>query len=87
MQRTFGSKRRHFYIHVEGCIKLIKSAGEEYQVLKRGREYKDCGEKFTVKKGKEEAYHLPYNIKTVGKDIKRGGWKGRLTLLGGKSKF
>ena len=40
-----------------------------------------------MKKSKEEAYHLPYNIKTVGKDIKWGGWKGGLTLLGGKSKF
>ena len=35
-----------------------------------GREYHDCGEEYNVKKGKGKQYHLPYNIKAVGKNIK-----------------
>ena len=30
---------------------FIKSVGEEYQVVKRGREYYGCGEKYNVDKG------------------------------------
>ena len=34
---------------------FIKSAGEEYQVVKRGRECHGCGEENNVEKGKGEA--------------------------------
>ena len=30
--------------------KFIKSVGEEYQVVKRGREYQGCGEEYNVEK-------------------------------------
>ena len=32
--------------------KFIESVGEEYQVVKRGREYHICGEGYNVRKGK-----------------------------------
>ena len=32
------------YAQQQGCIKFIKSVGEEYQVVKMGREYLGCGE-------------------------------------------
>ena len=67
------------------CIKfIIKSVGEEYQVVKWVKEYQGCGEEYNVKKGKQ--YHLFYDIEAVGKIIigKRG--KGR-TFWGRKSKF
>ena len=45
----------------QGCIKfliphcwgggLLKPAGEEYQVLKKGREYHGCGEEYNADKG------------------------------------
>ena len=54
---------------IQGFIKF-KTVGEEYQVVKRGREYRACGEEYNVGKGKQ--YHLLYNIKAVGKNIKRG---------------
>ena len=56
-----------------GGREFIKSAGEEYQVVKRGREYYGCGEKYNVDKfGKGKQYHLSYNIEAVGKNIKWG---------------
>ena len=57
-----------------GCIKFlippggefIKSVGEEYQVVMRGREYQGCGEEYkSDKKAKGKQYHLPYYIKAV----------------------
>ena len=39
---------------------FIKSVGEEYQVVKRVREYHGCGEVYNVdKNGKLKQYHLP----------------------------
>ena len=35
--------------------KFIKSVGEEYQVVKRKREYHGCGEEYNMEKGKGEA--------------------------------
>ena len=32
----------------EGKEKFIKSVGEDYQVVKRGSEYHDCGEEHNV---------------------------------------
>ena len=49
--------------------KLMKSVGEEYQVVKRGKKYNDCGEKYNLEiKGKWKQYHLPNNIEAVGKN-------------------
>ena len=47
---------------------------EEYQVVKRGKEYQSCGEEY--KKGQGKQYHLSYNIEAVGKNIKWGKGKG-----------
>ena len=33
---------------------LFKSVGEEYQVVKRGREFHGCGEEYNVTRGKGE---------------------------------
>ena len=44
--------------------------------MKKGREYHGRGEEYNVDKGKEKAYHLPYNVKAVGKNIKWGRGKG-----------
>ena len=50
---------------------LIKFVGEEYQDVKRVREYHGCrGRIERGKKGKRKQYHLPYNSNAVGKDIK-----------------
>ena len=38
-----------------GCIKFINSVGEEYQVVKKGREYHGCREENNMEKGKGEA--------------------------------
>ena len=38
-----------------GREEFIKSAGEEYQVVKRGREHHGFGEEYNVEKGKGEA--------------------------------
>ena len=58
-------------LKIQGCIKLkIKSAGEEYQVVKRGMEYHVCGEEYNLGKGNK--YYLYYNIEAVGKNIKCG---------------
>ena len=54
--------------------KIIKSVGEEYQVVKRGREYYGCGEEYNVKKGKQ--YLRPYNKKAVRKNFKGGRGEG-----------
>ena len=41
--------------------------------MHRGREYHGCEEEYNVeKKGNGKQYYLPYNIKDVGKNIKRG---------------
>ena len=48
--------------------KFNKAAGEEYQVVKSGRDFYVCWEKHNVeKKGKREQYHLPCIIRAVGK--------------------
>ena len=67
------------YDFFQGCIKLLipeegkfnKSVGEEYQVVKRGREYH--GRK-RGKKRKGKQYYLLYNIEAVEEyqDGKRG---------------
>ena len=44
-----------------------KSVGEEYQFVKRGREYHTLGQEFTSKKGYGGAISI---IKAVGKNIK-----------------
>ena len=56
----------------------IKFVWEEYQNVKRGREYHGCGEVYKHRKGKQ--YHLPYDIKAVGKNTKWGRGKGGLNL-------
>ena len=41
--------------------------------MKRGKEYHGWGEEYNVeKKGKGKQYHLFYDIKAVGKNIKVG---------------
>ena len=59
-----------------GARGVIKSVREEYQVVKRVREYQGCGEEYNVKRGKRKQYHLPYNIRAVGKNIKLGNGGG-----------
>ena len=49
----------------QGGRAVIKSVGLEYQVVKRRREYHGCGKEYIMKKGKGEAYHLPYYVKAV----------------------
>ena len=58
------------YIKTGVCWEFIKSVGEDYQVVKRGREYHGCGDEYNVKKGEGKQYHLPYKIEAVGKNIK-----------------
>ena len=44
---------------------------EEYQEVKRGREYHGCEEEYNMEKRERgKQYHLPYNIEGVGKKIK-----------------
>ena len=44
---------------------------EEFQVVKRGREYHGCGEENNMgKKERGKQYHLTYNIQAFGKNIK-----------------
>ena len=46
---------------------FIKSVGEEYQVVKRGREYHGRRQEYIVeKKWKGKQYHLLYNIWAAG---------------------
>ena len=41
--------------------------------MKRRREYHGCGEEYNVEKSeKVKQYHLPFNVKAVGKNIKWG---------------
>ena len=41
-----------YLYYIGGDIKfLIKSVGEEYQIVKRGREYHCCGEEYNMKRG------------------------------------
>ena len=54
-----------------------KSVGEEYKVVKRGREYHCCWENIAWKKGKRKRYHRLYNNGTVG--------KGKGTEMSGKN--
>ena len=58
----FISSRSSFeFCAKQGCIKfLIKSLGEEYKGVKRGREYLGCGENITWKKG--EALSVSYSL-------------------------
>ena len=49
---------------------FIKSVGEEYHAVKRGREYHGSADAYSVEKVKQ--YHLPYNIEAVRKNIKWG---------------
>ena len=61
---TFIQGRIKFLIpSPRGGGEFIKSVGEEYHVVKRGREYHGCGD-------------LPYIIKAAGKNIKCGERKG-----------
>ena len=54
---------------------VYKVCWEEYQVVKRVREYLGCGKEYNEgKKGKQ--YNLPYNIKAVGKNINWEEGKG-----------
>ena len=59
-----------------------------YQVVKRGWEYHGCGYIYKNIMGKGQQYHLPYDIKVIGKKIRRergeGGLKGeeRLKKIG-----
>ena len=53
----------------QGCIKFMKPVGDEYKVVKRGKYYHG-------KEGKGKHYHLPFNIKAVGKNIKWGRAEG-----------
>ena len=65
--------------------KFIQSIGKEYKVVARGREYHDFGDEYKVKKkGKRKQYHLLYNIKAVGKNIKLGRGEGGRKLFGNK---
>ena len=52
---------------------FIKSAGEEYQFVKREGNIVAVGKIITWKNGKQ--CHLPFNIEAVGKNIKWGRWK------------
>ena len=60
---------------------FIKSSGEEYQVVKRGRKYHGYREEYNVeKKGKGNQYHLSYDIEAVlnwGRERKFWGIKSR----------
>ena len=48
--------------------KFMKSVGEEYQVMKRGREYHVCWEEFNVeKKENGKHYHLPLILRLFGR--------------------
>ena len=48
----------------------MKFVGEEYKVVKKGREFLGCGEEYNVeKKGKGEQYYLSYYIEAVGMNI------------------
>ena len=60
--------------------------GKEYLVLKRGREYQDCGEGYNMKKGKGKQVYLPCHIKAVG-EKKKSGEEGNGNFRGRKSKF
>ena len=40
--------------------------------MEREREYQGCGDEYNAEKGKGKQYHLPYNIKALGKNIKLG---------------
>ena len=59
----------------QGFIKFLSPPiGEEYQVVKGVGEYHVCREEYNMGKmvkGKKQ-YHLPYDIKAAGKNIKRG---------------
>ena len=50
---------------------FIKSDGEEYQVVKRGRAYTGLGEESNVEK-RLNIYHLFFIFMAVGKNIKWG---------------
>ena len=67
-----------------GGGEIIKSAGEEYQVVQVGRDHHCCEEEYNMKKGKGEAMSIssdPVKIKAVRK---RGR---RRKFWGGKSRF
>ena len=58
-------------VHYPHLGSLVKSAGEEYQVVKRGRDYHGCGEEYNAEKsGKVKHYHRLYDIGAVVKNIK-----------------
>ena len=68
--------------------KVDKSDGEEYQVVKRGREYHGYGEECNVGKGKP--YHRIYIFEAIfqvgkrGRRLKFRGRKSRLKKGGGE---
>ena len=63
--------------------KFIKFVGEEYHVVKRGREYHVCGEEYNV--GKWESGRkitlIPNNVNATGKNIKWGRGVGKKIKL------
>ena len=71
--------------------KFIQIFWEEYQVVKRGREYHGCGEEYNVEKeGKGKQYHITLNIEAVGEEYqlgKRGGRFGEDLKNGGGKEY
>ena len=59
-------------------LSLSNLLGEEYQVVKDGKEYHSCavGKNVTWKRGQQ--YQIPYDIEVVGKNIKWGRGEGGL---------
>ena len=63
-------------------VSRLKSVGEEYQVVKRGREYHGCGDEYSVE---ERGSNIIFPIITknkVGKRGKGGGNYGEENLNG-----
>ena len=42
-----------------------KSVGKEYQIVKRGREYQDCGEEYTMEKRERVNNYIQNSIKNI----------------------
>ena len=57
------------------------SLGEEYQVVKKGREYHGCEEEYNVEKMEMVSKSSSlYYVKAVGKDSKWGWEEGALKI-------
>ena len=64
---------------LEGVYKVRESVGEEYQAVKSEKGISwlwSVDKNITRKKGLGKQYHISYNIKAVGKNIKWGRGKG-----------